>query len=77
MAPEFYVKKQSSVLATTKCLTHYTLNIAPISTDESITVIGTFGKERLKSLQVEKEKVTSGFPNMATAFKTNMFYQLH
>ena len=77
MEPEFYVKKQSSVLATKKCLTHFTLNIASISTDESITVIGTFGKEHLKSLHVEKEKVTNGFPNMATAFKTNMFYQLH
>ena len=28
MEPEFYVKNQSSVLATKKCLTHYTLNIA-------------------------------------------------
>ena len=28
MEPEFYVKNQSSVLATKKCLTPYTLNIA-------------------------------------------------
>ena len=43
----------------------------------SITVIGTFGKERQKSLYVEKEKVTIGFPKMATGGETNMFYQLH
>ena len=77
MAPEFYVKKQSSVLATKKCLTHFTLNIVSISTDKSITVFGTFGKEHQMSLYVEKEKVTSGFPKMATGGKKNMFYQLH
>ena len=54
MEPEFYVKNQSSVLATKKCLTHYTLNISSISTSMSITVIGTFGKERQKSLYVDK-----------------------
>ena len=77
MAPEFYVKNQSSILATKKCLTHYTLNISSMSTSMSITVIGTFGKEHQKSLYVEKEKVTSGFQKMATGGKTNMFYQLH
>ena len=77
MEPEFYVKNQSSVLTTKKCLTHYTLNISSISTSMSITVIGTFGNECQKSLYVEKEKVTIGFPKMATGGKTNMFYQLH
>ena len=77
MELEFYVKNQSSVLATKKCLTHCTLNISSISTSMSITVIGTFGKEHQKSLYVEKEKVTIGFPKMATGGKTNMFYQLH
>ena len=54
MEPEFYVKKQSSVLATTKCLTHYTLNIASPQVWDSITVIETFGKEHQKSLYVDK-----------------------
>ena len=73
MEPEFYVKKQPNTLATTKCLTHYTLNIASPQVWDSITVIETFGKECQKSLYMEKGKVTSKFPKMATGGKTNMF----